>query len=827
MKTKLTPIQILGFCLLAISMVIFHYVPNTRSTLEGAALLNYPIGIVYFLLSFADRPKGAKLFKKGLRKLNWHIVLSLMMVSCFTLNKDIHVFAITPLWIKILLPITLFAFCLAAIDSTLKPWVKHATSFTLGIGLLLFGYYAIVLLPYTPIAFIGLILLGLSVHLLIPAMLIIWTLIITCRPRNFNINSKTVGIGFGAAAAFVLIYVSIYNYHNRGIQQAQKELILSEESDFPEWVSYAKNCTSPYWSERIIGQNFLYEGFNEWWSFDFNQGSFSEVRVHDPLVATAALFTQALNLSNKEQVQILSSISDNRHYTYEKLWSGKNLKVSKELSDVRIYPAYRMAYMEKTLWIENSSKNEWSQEEALFTFYLPEGAVASSLSLWINGKEEKSRLTTRKKATNAYKTIVGKERRDPVVLHWQEGNRLTATIFPCTPKEARRVKIGITAPLTVKNDQLVFNSTKVQGPNNRGAKEMVHVKILGERTDTNLPWGFKEALPQQYIYDGKALDSWTCSLDVFPLSETPFSFNQQSFQLQDIKHKSNNFKPSAIYLDINHAWNKNEIESIIKSAQGIPVFMYHDGFRQLKPENYISYTKKALHQSFSLFPIYEIKNPKTALFITKGSENSPIPSELKNSKFHDQLITLQEQTTTPIATIVLEGKKSPFISTLQQFKLLDCQNKNLHELVSEPTPETWFKPYINADNTVNIPMSGMTIKQLQDYPENSYKEAPSHLLRIYNYHKVMKEAGHLFMLKDADIPESVYNLCNEAFIVTPVSSLIVLETLHDYERFDIKENKNSLKNANLQDSGAVPEPHEWALIITLGAVLCLVYWRFK
>ena len=77
------------------------------------------------------------------------------------------------------------------------------------------------------------------------------------------------------------------------------------------------------------------------------------------------------------------------------------------------------------------------------------------------------------------------------------------------------------------------------------------------------------------------------------------------------------------------------------------------------------------------------------------------------------------------------------------------------------------------------------------------------------------------------IPEEVYDLCDEAYIVSPVSSLIVLETQKDYERFDIDESVNSLKNANLKDSGAVPEPHEWALIAVVLAIITLVYFKFK
>jgi hypothetical protein len=61
--------------------------------------------------------------------------------------------------------------------------------------------------------------------------------------------------------------------------------------------------------------------------------------------------------------------------------------------------------------------------------------------------------------------------------------------------------------------------------------------------------------------------------------------------------------------------------------------------------------------------------------------------------------------------------------------------------------------------------------------------------------------------------------------VSPVSSLVVLETREDYKRFDIKDTDNSLKNASLNGKGAVPEPHEWALIII--AVFVILTIKYK
>jgi hypothetical protein len=60
-------------------------------------------------------------------------------------------------------------------------------------------------------------------------------------------------------------------------------------------------------------------------------------------------------------------------------------------------------------------------------------------------------------------------------------------------------------------------------------------------------------------------------------------------------------------------------------------------------------------------------------------------------------------------------------------------------------------------------------------------------------------------------------------VVTPVTNLIVLETKSDYDRFGIKDNGASLKNASMKSSGAVPEPHEWLLILLIVGVIIYLF----
>ena len=103
--------------------------------------------------------------------------------------------------------------------------------------------------------------------------------------------------------------------------------------------------------------------------------------------------------------------------------------------------------------------------------------------------------------------------------------------------------------------------------------------------------------------------------------------------------------------------------------------------------------------------------------------------------------------------------------------------------------------------------------------------APDHLMRLFTYNNVLKSVGknhfHLKSLENELITEA-----QEAHVVTPISSLLVLETQADYDRFDIKKSKNSLDNASISNSGSVPEPHEWILIL-LVAMLTLYFYLKK
>jgi XrtN system VIT domain protein len=111
-----------------------------------------------------------------------------------------------------------------------------------------------------------------------------------------------------------------------------------------------------------------------------------------------------------------------------------------------------------------------------------------------------------------------------------------------------------------------------------------------------------------------------------------------------------------------------------------------------------------------------------------------------------------------------------------------------------------------------------------DAPAPSTATAPDHLLRLFAYNDILRQVRGDYAKPEA-LREDLVAAARQAYVVTPLSSLVVLETQKDYDRFGITASKDSLKNASIHSSGAVPEPHEWLLILT--AVLVMAAFLVK
>lgn len=107
------------------------------------------------------------------------------------------------------------------------------------------------------------------------------------------------------------------------------------------------------------------------------------------------------------------------------------------------------AYTEWTFEFLNDAQR---QHEARCEIALPPGSVVSRLTLWIDGEEREAAFGPRKKVKEAYKRVV-QRRRDPVLVTTSGPDQVLAQCFPVPPGGGTmKVRLGITAPLVPETE---------------------------------------------------------------------------------------------------------------------------------------------------------------------------------------------------------------------------------------------------------------------------------------------------------------------------------------------------------------------------------------
>lgn len=792
--------------------------------LDLSFVLNYVIFIFYgtWLLGTGKMEFFWKSQKKEFqphRLLLW----ILGIVSCFTLNRELPVFNESAPWLSVAVIISAAVCILIKWENSLPHIAKKVLFLLLGTSTILWLYFAIYLMPLYLISVPAILAFGISIHTFIPAILPFGHIrILFQKWKSYRLP---ILAGVAVPLLFCLYFSIQWNRTTFKIREVNQDITL-KSSELPAWAVLGQMLDDNWISEKIIKGDLLYQtpqpGFNP---FPGNN-NLAEISRHDPLIYIASLFSQETGIAAPDRIKLLEVLFDARHSTQERNWSGRNLRIENVLTHARIYPEYRLAYTEKTLSIRNHATSNFSQQEALYTFHLPEGSVVSSLSLWINGKEEKGYLTSQTKADSAYKTIVGVEMRDPAVIHWQEGYTVKIRVFPCTPEETRRFKVGVTSPLKVEEEQLVYENIYFQGPGTVTATETVKLDFPSSARLISMPFQSETSEPNTMLAKGGYKQFWEARFKKTPLASTGFTFGGKSYLVEPYREIVAPAEIKTFYLDINKNWSKSEFDELYNLLKNSDLQIYDGAWLKLTANNKDAMFNSQSKKRYTLFPVHKVRDPNAALLITKGTIASPILKDIKGSLFGDMLKN-KHFNGLKLKTFNIGDELSPYFKTLTELRIVHCERKELKEInkmISEHTfpvnPETE-----TADNQaiVRIDRGDMLIRET-DKPVK--QNAPDHLLRLFAYNKIMRQIGEKYLdesyMKASEINSALIDQAAKANIVTPVSSLIVLETQKDYERFDIKKSKNSLDNASIKNSGAVPEPHEWVLII-LFALLVTFY----
>lgn len=807
----------LGLILLCLSTYLFAAIsPYNYEYTTFIIFLNYGCTLLYLIFMNGSNYSRSKSIFKQTNRYQYICLMTLATISCLTLNLEINVFDTFSFWVNLYMILMyggLIAFCYL---DKLPHQARAPIFFTLGMGTALSAYFTLYLLPLMPFGIALCFFLGVTLHLVVPLFVLINSITLFVKTEKSSSEKSAYALGLGAPFLVVLLFVMQWSQTNQLINKTYAEHQSSNAHGLPAWVALSQKLSDGFFTQRILKGELLYTTlYSNNWNFWRTAGnSFQDRKEHDPLIAIASFFSGKIDISREDRIQILKFYSKNRHDTQRKLWSGKNLITHKIDHKTSLYPEYRLAYTEKTFTIKNQNPREWFQEEALYTFSLPEGSVASSLSLWIDGIEQPSRLTTRGKADSAYVSIVGVERRDPALLHWQEGNQLTVTVFPCTSKEDRIFKIGITSPLKVEDEQLVLFPVGFEGPSATFATQTSSIEFP---TQKNLS------------YETDFSGAITCTK--IPLSSSAFSFKGQSFQVSEYQAQQQHFEPNFIYLDVNKSWTKSEFKQVCAAFNNKPIFMPNNGDLTKVTAQDLVVFENAQTNNFSLFPIEIIAQPSEALIISKSASKSPNLSDLKETHFGRATIHYLEQKDAPIALYNLSNTLSPYLKSLKEFYVFNYAQGSLSNL-SKLAQQKQFPRLDTNPNKVVLHQANMIVLQTENKTPSASK-APDHLMRLFSYNQILKKIGKGYF-KSGYENQDLINIASTAHIVSPISSMIVLETKKDYERFGIEENedglgnasdKKGLKNATKSSSGAVPEPHEWSFILLIS--FGLLFLQFK
>jgi XrtN system VIT domain protein len=451
------------------------------------------------------------------------------------------------------------------------------------------------------------------------------------------------------------------------------------------------------------------------------------------------------------------------------------------------------------------------------------------MSLWVNGKEEPARLTTVAKADSAYRTVVGVESRvvarDPSVVYWQEGNRVTVRIFPCQAREDRQVKLGITSPLRFEEGDLIYQNPYFEGPDASLADELVNIDFTESPVGLDSPWLFDRLTDNTLSHEGTYKPDWQLRFKAPPISTSSFVLDGQAYQMARFQPDSERFVPTDVYLDVNKAWKKYEFTTafwVAKQQYNSRVWVFDDGLRQLDSASLDKTYEQLASQRFSLFPIYQIVNPANALLITKGTPSSLSLSDLKNSTFAERTKQIGNQSI-PIRTFCYGNNLSTCLKTLAELQVLTVTQGNTCTLIHDLAKKHQFPRQPNRPDQIALLDAQVSIRKTPLVrPAGSVQQAgisaPDHLARVFIYNHLLGQIGRNYFTDTHKTPALIAE-AQQAHVVSPLSSLIVLETQNDYERFGIHKDKNGLDNATLKKDGAVPEPHEWTMLLMVAGLV--------
>jgi hypothetical protein len=290
-------------------------------------------------------------------------------------------------------------------------------------------YFFIVFLPYLPFSIVAILMVGTGFLMLTPLMLFPIHVFELKKDylylKSWLSNKLIIGI---SVLGFLLIPVCIT------ISYVKDKFVLNNALEY---------LYSPDYSRKYnINKKSLQKTLN---NIKINKSRGGRNIVYDDLTPYLSSYFNWIVLNNL-------TLSDAKIYHAEKVFFGRNPKPASpasatrgnvEITDISTISRYDNSQNAWKSWVNFELTNKTDSNalaEYTTTVFLPEGCWISDYYLDIEGRREEGILAERKTAMWVYYSIVT-ARKDPGILFYLNGNKVSFRVFPFSRDEKRKTGI--------------------------------------------------------------------------------------------------------------------------------------------------------------------------------------------------------------------------------------------------------------------------------------------------------------------------------------------------------------------------------------------------
>ncbi len=487
-----------------------------------------------------------------------------------------------------------------------------------------------------------------------------------------------------------------------------------------------------------------------------------------------------------------------------------------------------LAYLEWTIEFNNASAR---QREARAQIDLPNGAVASRLTLWINGEEREAAFGGRDQVREAYQSVAVVQRRDPALLNVCGPDKLLLQCFPINANSKMKLKIGVTAPVIERDGKSYLRLPYITERNFTIVPEFSHgvwvecdagVQATSSSLQREEPIlgriSLRGTLSETALQRGEAA---TIAIDAAYTSDEAFAgtMGNQTAAMQRALPAASNLKQpvcivvdgSASMRDVNIPWDSilsavpGDVKVDAVFAGGVVRTFSEDAATSnalgewLTSREYLG----GCDQVPALVHACDIAGSGGTVIWVHG----PLPVELSSIEPLRQWERRRGGAGVKILSIEAVSGPNRVLEQCSDLAMIERVPVigSLAETITQVL-ESRASEMVSATYSMGVP----------NVPVQTVAEpAASHLVRLAINDAVNRAVrGHQFNEIDTLRPISI-----EARLVTPLSGAVVLETMEQYARHGLDPTKNE------EAIPGVPEPHEWALIVVVCFVLSWVAYQ--